>query len=509
MIQKYKIAIVGGGTAGAIVSSYLKQMWGDRVEVIIIYDHSKPNIGIGESLTPMIYDYLKFVDITREELIKYVNCTVKLGIKFKNWGGDGKEFYHPFADGTVAGMESPYNAEAAYDAVNGQYDHDYCYGRDFFEHNRIPADSEAIQSLHIDGVLFSKFVIDKFKDRLTVIDDIVVDVVKKLNSEEISHLILKNSGTVAADFYFDCSGFASVLFKHLENEWVDKSDELPLDSCIPHPVITDHKFLPVCTTAESSKQGWILQVPLQNRWGCGYLYSSKFISDADAINDFSIWLKNKFSIEMSQKNVLKFKSGYWKKQWVGNCLAIGLSSGFAEPLEATNVHQAIFQVQRFTRLFNFVNFKFDQNIYNETMEVFYKRVYLFLRYAYTAGRNDSEFWNYMNNNVPEEIKTIDEKIKNDFLTMWSMTPSIFNFDNFTKLSIGQGKVDVDRYKNILIEKNMYEYAETSSKKIRQTKKLNFDRSIDHLAYVNSVKLEKAKIEKSNQPSSKSYIIYTK
>jgi tryptophan halogenase len=508
MTQKYKFAVVGGGTAGAIVSSYLKQMWGDQIEVIVIYDHSKPNIGIGESLTPMIHDYLKFVGITREELIKHLNCTVKLGIKFKNWGGDGKEFYHPFADNTVTNFESPYNIEAAYDVVNNQYDHDYCYGKDFFENNRIPNDPNAIQSLHIDGVLFSKFVLEKFKNGLTIIDDIVSDVVKKPNTEEISHLILKKSGTVSADFYIDCSGFASVLFKHLENEWIDKSDQLPLDSCIPHPVAIDHKFLPVCTTAEASTQGWILQVPLQNRWGCGYLFSSKFISNEDAIDEFAIWLKNKFSIEMTQKNILKYKSGFWKKQWVGNCLSIGLSSGFAEPLEATNVHQAIFQIQRFTRTFNFINFKFDQNIYNETMQVFYQRVYLFLRYAYTAGRNDSEFWKYMNDNVPEEVELLDEKIKKDFLTTWAMSPSIFNFDNFTKLSIGQEKVDVNRYRKILIEKNLYDYAAESSKQIKEIKKTNFKNSIDHLEFVRSVTAPTA-VKDQKIDNKKSYIIYTK
>lgn len=508
MRQKYKIAVVGGGTAGAIVSTYIKQLWGDQIDVILIYDHSKPNIGIGESLTPMIYEYLRFVGITREELLKHVNCTVKLGIKFKNWSGDGREFYHPFVDDTVIGFDSPHNVEAAYDVVNDQYDHDICYGKDFFETNRIPSNPDANQSLHIDGVLFSKYVIEKFKDRLIIIDDLVEQVVKKDQIEEIDHLVLKKTGKLSADFYIDCSGFASVLFKNLKNEWIDKTDWLPLDSCIPHPVPTEHEFLPVCTTAESSEQGWILQVPLQNRWGCGYLFCSKFISDDDAREDFSKWLKNRFSIEMSQKNILKFKSGYWKNQWVGNCLSIGLSSGFAEPLEATNIHQAVFQIQRFTRIFNFINFEFDRNSYNETMETFYKRVYLFIRYAYTAGRNDSEFWKYMNENVPEEVKILDEKIKKDFLTTWAMTSSIFNFDNFTKLSIGQRKIDINRYRKILFEKNFYNYAAESSEKIRSIKKLNFEKSIDQLDYIRSLKGANKNFTKV-QADKKPYIIYTK
>jgi len=266
---KFRIAVVGGGTAGAIAASYVKQCWGDAVEVILIYDHSNPNIGIGESLTPQIYTYLNYVGITREELIKNVNATVKLGIKFKNWLGDGSEFYHSFGEDSASNVISKYNLEAAWDIANGTYDHDCCYQKDFFEQSKIPSCQHANQSLHIDGQLFSKFIIEKFKDQLTIHDDVVIDVIKKNNSQEIDYLKLKNNGTLSADFYIDSSGFAKVLFKHLENEWIDRSDWCPIDSCIPSPVFLNHETIPIYTTAEASTDGWILNVPLQNRWGTG------------------------------------------------------------------------------------------------------------------------------------------------------------------------------------------------------------------------------------------------
>ena len=92
----YKFVVVGGGTAGAIVSTWLKAYWGDSVEVSVVYNHAEPNIGIGESLTPMMITYLERVGINPEELIKNCNATVKLGLRFKNWTGDGSYFYHPF-----------------------------------------------------------------------------------------------------------------------------------------------------------------------------------------------------------------------------------------------------------------------------------------------------------------------------------------------------------------------------------------------------------------------------
>jgi tryptophan halogenase len=219
------------------------------------------------------------------------------------------------------------------------------YQKDFFEQSKIPSCQHANQSLHIDGQLFSKFIIEKFKDQLTIHDDVVIDVIKKNNSQEIDYLKLKNNETLSADFYIDSSGFAKVLFKHLENEWIDRSDWCPIDSCIPSPVFLNHETIPIYTTAEASTDGWILNVPLQHRWGTGYLFSSKFTDKQTAIDRFSAWTKNKFNQELNNDRVISFTSGYWKKQWIGNCIAIGLSGGFAEPLEATNIHQVVYQIK--------------------------------------------------------------------------------------------------------------------------------------------------------------------
>lgn len=494
---KHKIIVVGGGTAGAIASSYIKSYWGDFVEVILIYDHKKPNIGIGESLTPKIYDYLSYVNITREELIKNVNATVKLGIKFKNWLNDGSEFYHSFSMKELVEKDI-HNFVAGYDIVNQQYDLDTCYGNDMLEHNRIPRESNTFQSLHIDGVLFSKYIIEKFKTRLTILDDILETVVKKNNKEEIDYLILKSGKKIHGDFYIDATGFSTSMFKTLKNEWIDKTEILPLDSCIPNPIPTPNpEKLPVYTLAEASEDGWILQVPLSNRIGAGYLFSSRFTSNEDAIQKFDSFLRKKYNSPLNDafasgpgrgEKILNFKSGYWKKQWNGNCLAIGLSSGFAEPLEATNIHQAVFQINQFISTYNFNAIEFDSHHYNKIMELFYERVYLFIRFCYTTKRTDSEFWKYMTNNTPYDVKILEEKIKKDFLNYSSMQTSIFNYDNFMKLAVGLKKIDVESYKNILIQRNMYdENIKNNSQYFKKIKKEVFDTSISHTEFIRSIK----------------------
>jgi tryptophan halogenase len=484
----YTLVIVGGGTAGAIAASYIKKYWGDIVKVILIYDKNKPSIGVGESLTPNIYNYLNYVGITREEMILNANATIKLGLQFSNWQGNQEKFYHPFYDHHFKSSDNMYNFFAAYDYVNDQYDNDICYGNYYFENCRIPADISANQSLHIDATLFADYILKKFKNDLSIINDTVEKVVVNQENNHIESIYLKNNGKLQADFFVDASGFEKVLFKNLNGTWIDKKNWLPLNSCIPNQVVYDHNRLPVNTIAEATDNGWILQVPLSNRWGTGYLYSSEFTSDIDAISNFQKFLKERYNTTLSDNpKILRFVSGYWKEQWIGNCICLGLASGFAEPLEATNIHQVIYQIQTFTDIFNFKIFEYDILNYNKKMQIFYDRVYLFIRYCYTGYSKDSDFWRYLHSNVPDEIKMLDEKIREDFLNTGSMDFSIFNFDNFTKIAIGLGKVNKKSYAKILSDRNVVENSRFTSTEIRKIKYSNMLNSIDHKKFIESIK----------------------
>jgi tryptophan halogenase len=480
--KKFRFVVVGGGTAGAIAATYLKKYWHNNAEVVLVYDHNTPNIGIGESLTPEIYKYLNYVGVTRDELIKHVGATVKLGIKFKNWRGDDKSFYHSFFEKDLSnGFDS--NLEAAYDLINDNYNQNTCYGKEFFENNRLPSDPTANQALHIDGIKFSQYIIEKFKNDLTIHDDVVIDVTKKADTNDIDYVVCKSGLKIQGDFFIDASGLSKVIFKHLENTWIDKSDWLPLDSCIPNPILRIPNNLPVCTTAEASTEGWILQVPLSSRIGSGYLFSSNFTSDNDAKNKFDSFLKNKFNTGLSTDRIIKFKSGYWKNQWVNNCLAIGLSSGFTEPLEATNIHHAVYQLRLFINVFNFQVYQHDVAEYNDMMKLFYERVYLFIRFCYTTGRTDSEFWRYMTNSIPESVRNLETKIKNDPINFDSMQTNIFNFHNFTQIAVGLEKINLKSYREILIKRNCLSFAHQNSEYISRIKSQNYLTSVDHLKFV--------------------------
>ena len=476
-----KIVIVGGGTAGIITATYIKQYWKNAVNVSLIYDHSKPGIGVGESLTPSIYKYLDFVDISREELVKNVNATVKLGLKFKNWCNDGKSYYHNFSQY----QDNAYNLVAAYDIAHGQYDCDTAYDSFYMENCLIPQDPQAGQALHIDAVLFSKYVESKWRDKINIIDDVVLDVITA--GDNIESLVLKNNGITSADFYIDATGFASMLMKKLPNTWIDKSDWLPIDSCIPNPVETNFTQQPPYTTSEASDDGWILQVPLSNRWGSGYLYSSEFTSDETAFDKFSQWSKQTYGKDLvNTSKVLKFKSGYWEKQWVGNCIVVGLSSGFSEPLEATNIHHTIEQVDQFIHLNSLEYCNFDRHNYNKFMSEFYENVYLYLRFCYTTNRTDSDFWKYMTNNTPDIVKDLDEKVKIDFLTFHDSLGLIFSFGNFTRVSAGLKKCNPEKIKQVLNNRGLLERAREASRQNRVKKAVDHKHTLSHRQYIDYV-----------------------
>lgn len=485
-MSKTRYVVVGGGSAGMIASSYIKQYWNDQVDVTVVYDHKNPGIGVGESLTPQIYNYLIYVGITREDMIKHTNATVKLGLKFKNWLNDNEYFYHSFQPYTP---HNNYPLELAYETSFNISDGDTTFGSYFFETNKIPIDFKpGTQSLHIDAVLFGRYIESKFKDRLNIVDGIVNDINE--NENGITSIVLNDGRIIEGDFFIDASGFQSVLFKKMNPKWVNMKDWLPLDKCIPNPLPWEFKEQPVCTTSEATEDGWILQVPLSNRWGTGYLYCSDYLSDEMAFEKFEHFLNKNYNSSLNNTSrVLNFTSGYWENQWIKNCICIGLSSGFAEPLEATNIHHTVYQVMKLVNLFDNPkkDFNYVRNYYNKNMRKFYDNVYQYLRFCYTTGRNDSEFWKYMSNSTPQIVKDIESLVINGIMTPEKFENDIFSHMNFTRVAIGLKKVDRNKWKEELISRNLLDDSHIAWSELQKKKLNDTSNSISHLSYVKNIR----------------------
>jgi tryptophan halogenase len=501
-VKKYKFVILGAGTAGIISATYIKKYWGDQVDVTLVYDHKNPGIGVGESLTPIIREYLRYVGIEEQELIKNVNATVKMAMKFKNWMNDGKYFYHTFF---------PYGLKSAVDdrqesQLMGIYS--MCeVGNNvpikyYLDSNRVPtvvSDTilnggntlhERGYTFHIDATVLSKYIENKFKDQIDIIDAVVVDVIKE--DGNIVELVTKDQQRITGDFFVDATGFKSELMKHMETTWIDKSDWLPINSFIPNPVNFDFDEIPPYTTSEGTDNGWILQVPLQNRWGSGYLFCDKFTSEQEALDKFSQWSLKTYNKDLPTDKVMHFTSGYWKDQWVGNCIAVGLCSGFAEPLEATNIHHTVLQIMKFVHVHTLESHDYDKAWYNKYMEDFYENIYLYIRFCYNTGRTDSEFWRYLTNNTPDIVRAISEKVEKDpFSTINQLNGLMFLLPNFLSISTGHGKLDRKHAKEMIARRGLTELAETRWQ-LEQGAFTDIESRIDktsvsHLQHLNQIK----------------------
>jgi len=494
MKKQYNIVVVGGGTAGTMAASYIKSWWGPLASVTMVYDHNVPGIGVGESLTPVFDAYLKVVGITTVDLIKNCNATIKLGLKFKNWTHEGSEWYHSFPlNDAIAKLDSPlfaYNAIDAYDILHNQYDGSYNYGAYYFNNNVIPTDNDLTyrHALHVDATLFSKYVENKFKSQLTIIDGIVDNVT--VDNGNITSIRLEDGRELNADIFIDASGYARTLIKNLNPEWVDISDQLPTDRTIPNPLFKDFEKIPPYTTAEASKNGWILDVPLSNRRGTGYVYSSKFTTDEEAKEDFNKWLIKTHGTELASDRVIKFNNGYYKDTWIGNCVAMGLASGFVEPLEATSIHHLITQMDNFVRLYNGNILAYDQANYNRFLRDIYDNSFKYIRFFYNTGRTDSDFWRYIEENKPEWLHSIENKMQHSFLTHKDIEDDRWMFESTSFNCIGYGH---GLYKNntsiehFLRSQGLYKKAAAVSKEVRDIKTAIQSAAVDHKSWIEKIK----------------------
>ena len=488
-----KITVIGGGTAGVMAATYFKSYWGDLAQITMVYDHKRPGIGVGESLTPIFDNYLKTVGVSTVELIKNCNATIKLGLKFTNWTHEGSEGFHGFPNNRLIEQLDPtllhYDSILASELISNEFDNGYFYSNFYQKNNRLPdADNLSYRhALHVDANLLGRYIENKFKDKICIIDGIVENVIVENNN--IKTIKLENGEELTADLFIDASGLERVLIKNLNPQWIDMSDMLPTDRTIPNPLFRDFDVLPVCTTAEATKNGWILDVPLSNRHGTGYVYSSKFMSDDDAKKDFNQWLLKKYNVELASDRVIKFSSGFYNEQWIGNCVAIGLASGFIEPLEATNIHHTFSQIDSIVRLYDGKVLELTRSTYNQRLKDIYNDGFEYIRFFYHTKRKDSEFWRYMDEHTPSKIKEIEEVMSHSFLTneFFQFKYNMFDAADFNCIGLAHGF-----YKNNLViekflkSKYLYDYSKQTLDIIKLIGKEYTQSSIDHKEWIDSI-----------------------
>tara|TARA_Y100001973_G_C5194160_1_gene333041 strand:+ start:153 stop:1613 length:1461 start_codon:yes stop_codon:yes gene_type:complete len=445
-----KIVIVGAGTAGLAAAAMMKSYWGDKVDISLYYDASKGNIAVGESTTPIIRLLLGHLGLSTKGFLQdlHNNATIKLGINFKNWI-PGTEFFHGFAEILPTNLT---NTSGIYSIPAGKFNGGINYNKPRTTIPDLPFE-EYDHALHIDTKVFSDYMHEKLKGRINLVDDLVEDVV--VENGNISRIRCKNSGDVEADIFVDASGFNAVLFKHLDPKWNDVSDCLPLDRAIPQQIPHKFKELPSFTLSEATENGWIWQIPIGDRYGTGYLYSSKFTSDEEARTKFNSWLLDNHNVELESDRIIYYKPGYYEDYWIGNCIAVGLSSGFIEPLEATGIQIILQQIQEFMTVNSTLkNLEYNKRILNKFNRTLYTDIIDFICLHYDTNRTDSDFWRYMTNNKTEWVKNFHRKCKEEFLDARTCyrEKTFWGIDSFIQLGNAHNMFDNKSIMNFLDSK---------------------------------------------------------
>jgi tryptophan halogenase len=412
-----RVVILGGGTAGWMTAAYLGKALQQTVEITVLEAPSIPRIGVGEATVPnlqrVVFDFL---GIPEDEWMRECNASFKTAVKFINWRtpGEGQatartwegrpdHFYHPF--GLLPSQEEiPLSHYWSAKRLAGETDEPFDYScfkepamMDALKAPRNPDGTPATYyAWHFDAALVAAFL-RKYatgKHGVTHVEG-ELDEVRLDERGFITALTTKAGQTLEADLFVDCSGFRGLLInKALGEPFIDMSDHLLCDSAVATAVEHDDAANGVepYTSAIAMKSGWAWRIPLLGRFGSGYVYSSKFSSETEAIGDFcKLW---DLDPESTPLNKIHFRVGRNRRAWVKNCVSIGLASCFLEPLESTGIYfiyAAIYQLAK-----HFPDRRFDPVLsdrFNHKIETVFDETRDFLQaHFYYSPRVDTPFW---------------------------------------------------------------------------------------------------------------------
>lgn len=411
-----KIVIVGGGTSGWMAASMLCHHFKRELcQVQLVESDEIGTIAVGESTVPPFIGLIRRLGINEQEFIRATEATYKLGIQFVGWHQRHRKYFHPFGViGRAIGNQDFYQCwlkARAHGDSSALSDFSPC--NVMAENGRFfpPAEARntpiggANYALHVDAQLVARYLRRFAEARGLERVAGKVTQVRQRDNGFIRSVALADGREIQGDFFIDCTGFSGVLIgQALGVGSVDWSNYLPCDRAIVTKT-AGQKPLPAFTRATAQPAGWSWQIPLQHRMGQGYVYSSRFCSDAAAK---STLMRGLGATALDDPRVIPFATGHRREQWKHNCLSIGLASGFVEPLEATSIHMIARGMDFFLRYFP--DSDCDSALsreYNRRMVADYEEIrdFLVLHYGATA-RDDSPFWQWCRQmTLPDSLQT--------------------------------------------------------------------------------------------------------
>ncbi len=391
-----RVVIAGGGTAGWMVAAGLSKCLGKQIDIRLLESEEIGTVGVGEATIPTLHFMHEILDLDEKEFLQATQGTIKLGIRFENWRNVGEHYFHSFGKTGQGHWTAGFHhfwLEARKRGLAGDYG-DYCLELRAALDNRFAMlpDNGINFAYHFDATLYGKYL-RRYSESLGVqrIEGKIVKVHTDAASGDIASLQLADGGLIEGDLFIDCTGMRSVLLgQTLGVPYEDWSHWLPCDSALPVQTALVGEPVPY-TRSIAHPWGWQWGIPLQHRMGNGIVYSSKHVSDDEAK---AALLANVQGEVIRQPRVIRFKPGQREVVWKKNVVAIGLSSGFLEPLESTSIHLIQKGMTRLVELFPTDGIRqSDVDEYNnqsrEAIETI--RDFIILHYHVT-DRTDSAMW---------------------------------------------------------------------------------------------------------------------
>ncbi|MFT4787249.1 MAG: tryptophan halogenase [Paraglaciecola sp.] len=441
-----KVVVAGGGTAGWMTAALISKVLQGQVNVQLIESDAIGIIGVGEATIPPIHTFNKYLGLDEKEFLRETKATIKLGIKFENWRVKGESYYHTFgAPGANMGFCSFQHywlraKQAGLQASLWDFDLNYlcCQQQKFNKINTQNPVFDLQYAYHFDSGLYGKYL-RKIAEKagVTRIEGTIEHVQSDPQTGFITALQLKGGQQIQGDLFIDCTGQRGLLIrKTLGVKYEGWSHYLPADTALAVPSERFKHTLPY-TRSIAHTAGWQWRIPLTHRNGNGLVYSSKYLDDDAAYQSLMSNLDTK---PLGEPKKITFETGRTAQQWHKNVVAIGLSSGFLEPLESTSIHLIQSAIVRLLKMFP--NEGINQtaiDLYNTESKTEFETIADFIILHYHVNeRQDSDFWRDMSHMaIPDRLQQKIELFK-ECAAIFNDPHDIFRDASWLQVMLGQG-----------------------------------------------------------------------
>lgn len=477
------IGIVGSGTAGLISALMMRKAF-PRAQITVISSPEIAIIGVGEGSTEHWRTMMDMCDIPVDELLRETKGTHKYGIRYENWTNHTPDYFHSISgsdDIFAWGYYGTYTKYLEEKKLLTTQTSSIGLVRDKISREHLHG---ATNQFHFDTFKLNEYFVSlAFKRSVRFVEGTVTTVNRHPDNGDILSVRTDRDDVIDADFWIDASGFKRVLIEQLDggSNWRSFSDTLLCDSAIPFPTESDpNGRIRPYTRARAASSGWMWEIPTQERRGNGYVFASAFISEDEAIAEAQKMSGYKFE----HQRTIKFDAGFLRNVMTNNCFAVGLASGFVEPLEATSIGMTIQQMRLIIPTIAAYTSRTGQILardVNREFSLMMENTLTMIRLHYYSDRTDTEFWRAMKEMpLTPSLETMIE--------LWSARPplrndfdesayQLFHSPHFAHVAQGQGIIASEPCTDVLDNMVLRESVEREATKMRLAR--NSRELVDH------------------------------